>query len=67
MIGDRCARCTGLALQALFSAQLPQALTICDTVQCRSLPERRVWPRRRHEVGSSNIATQLTHLAVKVV
>jgi len=36
MIGDRCARCTGLALQALFSAQLqrlPQALTICDTVQ----------------------------------
>jgi len=35
MIGDRCARCTGLALQALFSAQLqrlPQALTICDTV-----------------------------------
>ena len=31
MIGDRCARCTGLALQAFFSAQLqrlPQALTI---------------------------------------
>ena len=30
LIGDRCARCTGLALQALFSAQLqrlPQALT----------------------------------------
>ena len=35
MIGDRCARCTGLALLALFSAQLqrlPQALTTCDTV-----------------------------------
>jgi len=36
MIGDRCARCTGLALQALFAAQLqrlPQALTIrsCNT------------------------------------
>jgi len=25
MIGDRCARCTGLALQAFFSAQLPPA------------------------------------------
>jgi len=34
-IGVRCARCTGLALQTIFSAQLqrlPQALTICDTV-----------------------------------